>query len=110
MPSEVFHRHGGCGGKIVTEGFKSRNGELKNYKTSNDNKTILEQGGLRSENAAQKAMENALNAGNVAKAQQIVNNVQDLDLKKGLQSTIDTLQGKAKKVRVDPVTKKIIVE
>lgn len=31
-PSDVFHRHGGCGGKIVTKGFKSRNGELKNYK------------------------------------------------------------------------------
>lgn len=30
--SDVFERHGGCEGKIVTEGFKSRNGELSNYK------------------------------------------------------------------------------
>lgn len=29
---DVFHRHGGCEGKIVTEGFKSRNGLLSNYK------------------------------------------------------------------------------
>lgn len=30
--SEIFHRHGGCEGKIVTEGYKSRNGLLSNYK------------------------------------------------------------------------------
>ncbi len=30
--SDVFARHGGCGGKIVTEGYKSRNGQLGNYK------------------------------------------------------------------------------
>lgn len=31
-PAEVFQRHGGCGGSIVTEGYKSRNGQLNNYK------------------------------------------------------------------------------
>lgn len=31
-PAEVFQRHGGCGGSIVTEGYKSRNGQLHNYK------------------------------------------------------------------------------
>lgn len=31
-PSEIFARHGGCSGKIVTEGYKSRNGQLSNYK------------------------------------------------------------------------------
>lgn len=31
-PPEVFARHGGCAGKIITEGYKSRNGELQNYK------------------------------------------------------------------------------
>jgi hypothetical protein len=30
--SDVFKRHGGCEGKIVTEGFRTRNGELSNYK------------------------------------------------------------------------------
>lgn len=30
-PPEVFQRHGGCRGSIITEGFKSRNGLLKNY-------------------------------------------------------------------------------
>lgn len=30
--SDVFARHGGCEGKIVTEGYKSRNGLLGNYK------------------------------------------------------------------------------
>lgn len=29
--SEVFRRHGGCDCRIVTEGYKSRNGLLKNY-------------------------------------------------------------------------------
>lgn len=29
--SEVFKRHGGCDCIIITEGFKSRNGELGNY-------------------------------------------------------------------------------
>jgi hypothetical protein len=28
---EVFQRHGGCSGKIITEGYKSRNGQLNNY-------------------------------------------------------------------------------
>lgn len=32
--SDVFERHGGCEGKIVTEGFMSRNGLLNNYKKS----------------------------------------------------------------------------
>jgi hypothetical protein len=105
---EVFHRHGGCGGTIVTQGYKSRNGLLKNYKNSDENKTIIEQGGLRSENAAQKAMENALNSGNPAKAQQIVDTVQDPDLKTGLQATLNALQGKKTTFKVDPVTKKII--
>lgn len=31
--SEIFHRHGGCEGKITTSGFRSRNGLLKNYKS-----------------------------------------------------------------------------
>lgn len=30
--SDVFARHGGCEGKIVTEGYKSRNGLLDGYK------------------------------------------------------------------------------
>lgn len=30
--SSIFERHGGCAGKIYTEGYKSRNGELHNYK------------------------------------------------------------------------------
>lgn len=30
--SSVFERHGGCEGKIVTKGFRSRNGLLNNYK------------------------------------------------------------------------------
>lgn len=29
---DVFKRHGGCEGKIVTEGYRSRNGLLNNYK------------------------------------------------------------------------------
>lgn len=29
--SEVFRRHGGCDCIIITEGFKSRNGQLNNY-------------------------------------------------------------------------------
>lgn len=29
--SEVFKRHGGCDCIIITEGYRSRNGELKNY-------------------------------------------------------------------------------
>lgn len=31
-PSDVFARHGGCEGQIITEGYKSRNGLLDNYK------------------------------------------------------------------------------
>lgn len=31
IPPEVYHRHGGCDCSIFTEGFKTRNGELKNY-------------------------------------------------------------------------------
>lgn len=106
--SDVFKRHGGCSGRIVTEGYKSRNGLLKNYKSSEENKPVLSAGGLRTENAAQKAMEDALNAGNPAKAQQIVNSIQDPNLKTGLQSTLDALSGKQSKFKVDPVTKKII--
>lgn len=34
-PREVFMRHGGCGGKIVTSGYNSRNGTLNNYKNGN---------------------------------------------------------------------------
>lgn len=30
--SDVFERHGGCEGKIITEGYMSRNGLLGNYK------------------------------------------------------------------------------
>ena len=30
-PSDVFRRHGGCDCNIRTEGFRSRNGQLKNY-------------------------------------------------------------------------------
>lgn len=29
--SEVFRRHGGCDCAIITEGFRSRNGQLSNY-------------------------------------------------------------------------------
>ncbi len=31
--SDIFHRHGGCEGKITTSGYKSRNGLLSNYKS-----------------------------------------------------------------------------
>lgn len=31
-PADVFKRHGGCEGQIVTEGYKTRNGQLGNYK------------------------------------------------------------------------------
>lgn len=31
IPPQVYHRHGGCDCSIFTEGFKTRNGELKNY-------------------------------------------------------------------------------
>lgn len=34
--SEVFKRHGGCDCIIITEGFRSRNGELGNYVKNND--------------------------------------------------------------------------
>lgn len=30
-PSEVFARHSGCDCSIITEGYKSRNGQLNNY-------------------------------------------------------------------------------
>ena len=106
--SDVFKRHGGCNGKIVTQGYKSRNGLLGNYKSSPDNKPVLSAGGLRTENAAQKAMEDALNAGNPTKAQAIVDSIQDPGLKTGLQGTLDNLAGKQSKFKVDPVTKKII--
>lgn len=107
-PAEVFQRHGGCSGKIVTEGYKSRNGLLKNYKSSPENKPVLSAGGIRTENAAQKMMEDALNAGNITKAQSIVNSIQSPDLKAGLQATMDRVQGKSGKFKVDPVTKKIV--
>lgn len=32
--SDVFERHGGCEGKIITKGFMSKNGLLGNYKKS----------------------------------------------------------------------------
>lgn len=35
--SSVFERHGGCEGKIVTKGFRSRNGTLNNYKNKSGN-------------------------------------------------------------------------
>jgi hypothetical protein len=69
---------------------------------------ISQLGGKRSENTAQKAMENALNAGDKVKAQQIVDKIQDPDLKQGLQSTLDALTGKKRSFRIDPVTHKII--
>lgn len=31
-PGEIFARHGGCDCSIITEGYKSRNGLLENYK------------------------------------------------------------------------------
>lgn len=31
IPPEVWQRHGGCDCSIFTEGFRTRNGELKNY-------------------------------------------------------------------------------
>lgn len=30
-PAQVFHRHGGCDCSIITEGYKTRNGQLNNY-------------------------------------------------------------------------------
>lgn len=105
---DVFRRHRGCDCRIETSGYKSRNGLVNNYTKSDQNKSISSQGGLRTENAAQKAMENALNDGNVTKAQQIVDSVQNPDLKAGLQSTIDRIQGNPPKFKVDPETKKIV--
>lgn len=35
-PADVFMRHGGCAGHIVTQGYKSRNGLLDNYKKNPD--------------------------------------------------------------------------
>jgi len=35
--SDVFERHGGCEGKIVTKGYMSRNGLLANYKAGKSN-------------------------------------------------------------------------
>lgn len=69
---------------------------------------ILSQGGARTEHAAQKAMEDALNAGDKVTAQKIVNGIQDPDLKMGLQGTLDSLEGKKRRFKIDPVTKKII--
>lgn len=37
-PADIFMRHGGCEGKIVTEGYNSRNGTLANYKKNPDAK------------------------------------------------------------------------
>jgi hypothetical protein len=34
--SDVFHRHGGCSGRIVTQGYRSRNGLLSNYVKPSD--------------------------------------------------------------------------
>ncbi|SRR6266498_1277376 len=56
-----------------------------------DNMTVSSLGGQRIENFAQKAIEDALNAGDTAAAQKLVSAVKDPDLKAGLQSTIDAL-------------------
>ncbi len=49
--------------------------------------------GDRPGNTEQKAMEAALNRGDIAAAQEVIDNVKDDDLRSGLQSTIDSLVG-----------------
>ena len=37
--SDIFHRHGGCEGRITTSGYRSRNGLLNNYKSGSFTRT-----------------------------------------------------------------------
>lgn len=46
--SEIFHRHGGCEGRIVTSGYKSRNGLLGNYKSGSFSRTAQTTGAVDS--------------------------------------------------------------
>lgn len=58
-----------------------------------DNMVVSSLGGARTENTAQKAIEDALNANNIPAAQKLVTGIKDPDLKAGLQSTIDSISG-----------------
>jgi hypothetical protein len=58
-----------------------------------DNTVVSSLGGVRTENTAQKAIEDALNAGDISGAQKLVGGIQNKDLKAGLQSTIDSISG-----------------
>lgn len=46
--SEIFHRHGGCNGRIITKGYMSRNGLLSNYKGGNAPRTAPTTGAVDS--------------------------------------------------------------
>lgn len=46
--SEIFHRHGGCNGRITTSGYKSRNGLLNNYKSGSFGRTAQTTGAVDS--------------------------------------------------------------
>lgn len=112
-PSDVFHRHGGCECQITTEGYKSRNGQLNNYKptvraattadtvqftdeqlraAANSNKPIGQI--LQGKNTNQRDFEKAINAGNIPEARRILAEIPDADpYKKSYASIIeDTLK------------------
>lgn len=46
--SEIYHRHGGCEGRIITTGYKSRNGLLSNYKSGSFTRTAPTTGAVDS--------------------------------------------------------------
>lgn len=68
--------------------------------------------GTRPGAEVQTAIETALNSGDTARAQQLVDGIDDINLKNGMQSTLDNLSvgPRATQTRVDPLTKKIITE
>lgn len=45
---DIFHRHGGCNGRIVTSGYRSRNGLLSNYKSGSFTRTAETTGAVDS--------------------------------------------------------------
>jgi hypothetical protein len=51
--SDVFKRHGGCEARIVTQGYKSRNGLLNNYKTGSTTSRTAETTGVVDSKGAQ---------------------------------------------------------
>lgn len=72
---------------------------------------ILAKGGARSADALQSSIEKAINAGDFTKAQKLVNGIDDVALKQGMQSALDASTGaKTMKAVVDPITKKITMQ